>query len=46
MFKTIKKVWRYVIPYKGLLTLTIAAMFIVQLLGLAAPMLVKSIMDD
>ena len=46
MFKTIKKVWRYVIPYKGLLTLTIAAMFIVQLLGLAAPLLVKSIMDD
>ena len=46
MFKTIKKVWRYVIPYKGLLTLTIAAMFIVQLLGLAAPLLIKSIMDD
>ncbi len=46
MFKTIKKVWRYVIPYKGLLTLTIAAMLIVQLLGLVAPLLVKSIMDD
>ncbi len=46
MFKTIKKVWRYIIPYKGLLTLTISAMLVVQLLGLIAPLIVKSIIDD
>ncbi|MEY3609668.1 MAG: hypothetical protein RLZZ264_189, partial [Bacillota bacterium] len=46
MFKTIKKVWRYIIPYKGLLTLTIGAMLVVQLLGLVAPLIVKSIIDD
>jgi ATP-binding cassette subfamily B protein len=46
MFSTMKKVWRYIKPYKGLLTLTISAMLVVQLLGLAAPLIVKSIMDD
>ncbi len=46
MFKTIQKVWRYIIPYKGLLTLTISAMLVVQLLGLVAPLIVKSIIDD
>jgi ATP-binding cassette subfamily B protein len=46
MFKTIRKVWRYVIPYKGLLTITIVAMFIIQILGLVAPLLVKSVIDD
>ena len=46
MFKTIKKVFRYVLPYKGLLTLTISAMLVIQVLGLLAPLLIKSIMDD
>ena len=46
MFETIKKVFRYILPYKGLLTLTISAMLVVQVLGLIAPLLVKSIMDD
>jgi ATP-binding cassette subfamily B protein len=46
MFKTIKKVFRYILPYKGLLTITICAMLVIQVLGLIAPLLVKSIMDD
>ena len=46
MFKTIKKVFRYIVPYKGLLTITITAMLVIQVLGLVAPLLVKSIMDD
>ena len=46
MFKTIKKVFRYILPYKGLLTITISAMLVIQVLGLIAPLLVKSIMDD
>jgi ATP-binding cassette subfamily B protein len=46
MFKTIKKVFRYILPYKGLLTITITAMLVIQVLGLVAPLLVKSIMDD
>jgi ATP-binding cassette, subfamily B, multidrug efflux pump len=46
MFKTMKKVWRYVTPYKKLLSITMIAMLVVQLLGLAAPLLVKTIMDD
>jgi len=45
-FKTIKKVWRYVAPYRLLLTITIGAMLLIQLLGLASPLIVKSIMDD
>jgi ATP-binding cassette subfamily B protein len=46
MLKTIKKVFRYILPYKGLLTITITAMLVIQVLGLVAPLLVKSIMDD
>lgn len=46
MFNTIKKVWRYVTPYKKLLSITILAMLVIQVLGLAAPLIVKSIMDD
>ncbi len=46
MLKTIKKVFRYILPYKGLLTITISAMLVIQVLGLIAPLLVKSIMDD
>lgn len=46
MFKTIKKVWRYVMPYQGLLTITLLAMLVVQVLGLASPLIIKSIMDD
>jgi ATP-binding cassette subfamily B protein len=46
MFKTIKKVFRYILPYKGLLIITITAMLVIQVLGLLAPLLVKSIMDD
>jgi len=45
-FTTIKKVWRYVAPYRLLLTITVSAMLLIQLLGLAAPLIVKSIMDD
>lgn len=44
--KTMKKVWRYIAKYKKLLTISIIAMLIVQTLGLLAPLLVKSILDD
>ncbi len=44
--KTMKKVWRYIAKYKKLLTITLIAMLIVQALGLLAPLIVKSILDD
>ncbi|MDR0832032.1 MAG: ABC transporter ATP-binding protein, partial [Bacillales bacterium] len=44
--KTIKKVWRYVTKYKKLFWISFIAMLIVQALGLLAPLLVKSILDD
>ncbi|MDP2426485.1 MAG: ABC transporter ATP-binding protein [Candidatus Izemoplasmatales bacterium] len=44
--KTMKKVWRYIAKYKKLLTISIVSMLIVQVLGLIAPLLVKSILDD
>ncbi len=46
MFKTMKKVWRYIAKYKKLLIITLTAMLIVQGLGLLAPLIVKSILDD
>ena len=46
MFKTIAKVWRYVTPYKFLLSATLLAMLVVQVLGLVSPLIIKSIMDD
>lgn len=46
MFKTMKKLWRYIRNYKKLLFIGISAMIIVQVLGLLAPLIVKSIMDD
>ena len=46
MFKTIAKVWRYITPYKFLLTATLLAMLVVQVLGLVSPLIIKSIMDD
>lgn len=44
--KTMKKVWRYISKYKILLFTSLFAMLIVQSLGLVAPLLVKSILDD
>lgn len=44
--KTMKKVWRYIAKYKKYLTISITAMVIVQVLGLFAPLIVKSILDD
>ncbi|MCK7486845.1 MAG: ABC transporter ATP-binding protein/permease [Bacillus subtilis] len=44
--KTMKKVWRYIAKYKKLLFISIAAMLVVQALGLVAPLIVKSILDD
>ncbi|OHE32115.1 MAG: ABC transporter permease [Tenericutes bacterium GWD2_38_27] len=44
--KTMKKVWRYISKYKKLLTISIFAMLVVQSLGLVAPLIVKSILDD
>jgi ATP-binding cassette subfamily B protein len=46
MLKTMKKVWRYIANYKKLLFITLSAMLIVQALGLLAPLIVKSILDD
>ncbi|HKL61577.1 MAG TPA: ABC transporter ATP-binding protein [Acholeplasma sp.] len=44
--KTMKKVWRYISKYKKLLSITLMAMLVVQFLGLVAPLLVKTILDD
>ena len=44
--RQIKKVWRYIRRYKKLLVISITCMLIVQLLGLVAPLIVKSILDD
>lgn len=44
--KSITKVWRYIRRYKKLLTISIICMIIVQSLGLVAPLIVKSILDD
>lgn len=44
--KTMIKVWRYIAKYKKLLFITLSAMIVVQGLGLAAPLIVKSILDD
>src|SRR5690625_4407072 len=46
MFKTIKKVWRYIRKNKLLLTISITTMLIVQGLNFLSPLIVKSIMDD
>ncbi|HHW79851.1 MAG TPA: ABC transporter ATP-binding protein [Acholeplasmataceae bacterium] len=46
MFKTVGKVWRYIKKYKKMLYIGLAAMLIVQVLSLIAPLIVKSIMDD
>lgn len=45
MFKTIKKIWRYVKKYKKYLVFTILAMLIVQALNLVSPLIVKQILD-
>lgn len=44
--KTMKKVWRYISKYKKLLFISLTAMLIVQALGLLAPLIVKTILDD
>ncbi len=44
--KQIRKVWRYIRRYKKLLIISVTCMMIVQALGLAAPLIVKSILDD
>src|SRR5690554_3447987 len=44
--KQFKKVWRYIKRYKKLLTISIVCMLVVQILGLLAPLIVKSILDD
>ncbi|MFA6647442.1 MAG: ABC transporter ATP-binding protein [Candidatus Izemoplasmatales bacterium] len=41
-----KKVWRYISKYKKLLTITLISMVIIQALGLASPLIVKSILDN
>ena len=46
MFKTMRKVWRYIVKYKKLLSVSLTAMLIVQILGLVSPLIVKSILDD
>ena len=44
--KTFRKLWRYIRHYKGLLFVSISALIIVQILGLIAPLMIKSIFDD
>ena len=44
--KTMKKVWRYISKYKKLLFISLSAMLVVQALGLLAPLIVKTILDE
>jgi ATP-binding cassette subfamily B protein len=44
--KTFRKLWRYIRHYKGLLFVSISALIIVQILGLIAPLMIKTIFDD
>ncbi|MFA5006265.1 MAG: ABC transporter ATP-binding protein [Candidatus Izemoplasmatales bacterium] len=44
--KAMKKVWRYIARNRKLLVITFLAMLVVQALGLAAPLLVKEILDN
>ncbi len=44
--KTMKKVWRYISKYKKLLTISLISMLVIQALGLMAPLIVKSILDN
>jgi len=44
--KTMKKVWRYISKYKKLLAISLVSMLIIQALGLMAPLIVKSILDN
>jgi ATP-binding cassette subfamily B protein len=41
-----KKVWRYISKYKKLLTISLVSMIIIQALGLVAPLIIKSILDN
>lgn len=42
----IKKSWRYIKNYKGYIAITIVAMFIVQLLNMLSPLIIKTLIDD
>lgn len=46
MFKTMKKVWRYIKKYKLLLAISVTTLIIVQALNFMSPLIVRSIMDD
>lgn len=46
MMNTMKKVWRYISKYKKLLVISFISMVIIQVLGLLAPLIVKSILDN
>ncbi len=41
-----KKSWRYIKNYKGYIAITIVAMFIVQLLNMLSPLIIKTLIDD
>lgn len=46
MFRTIKRVWRYMKKNRLLLVVCLTTMIIVQVLNLLSPLIVKSIMDN
>ncbi len=46
LLNAIKKSWRYIKNYKLMIFITIVAMFMVQLLGMLSPLIVKNIIDD
>lgn len=44
--RQIRKVWKYIRRYKKMLIISVVCMLIVQTLGLVAPLIVKSLLDD
>ena len=46
LINAVKKSWRYIKNYKGYIAITIVAMFIVQLLNMLSPLIIKTLIDD
>ena len=46
LISAVKKSWRYIKNYKTYVSIAIVAMFLVQLLNMLSPLLIKTIIDD
>lgn len=46
LINAVKKSWSYIKNYKGYIAITIVAMFIVQLLNMLSPLIIKTLIDD